>query len=297
MAWTSLNPAFINPSPHRLYLRHRQQIAPQKKKTLVVGSSAPKPGNNTDQLRAQLDQLHTEAHQTRAKANNARSRLMRLSEAAEKIRRQAAVDVQIGKENEARELLVQKQKVMQALEKTKGRIELLDELSAKLNEAITVKETQLIGSVDLDLGAKGEDTSYPIRIISPKEDTTEESKETEAFDPVAMKYDENHEQDFVVDWQEENIKGALGMGTWNGEDTIKRLKGISSYDNFLQHLDQQFHEIEVELITILRFSTLVLESNEKQKNSKLQQIAEFLEDVHIIRGRIASIIQTRTEGR
>lgn len=59
---------------------------------------------------------------------------MRLSEAAERLRRQAAVSVQCGKENEARELLFQKMKVMQALEKSKGRIELLDELSAKLNE-------------------------------------------------------------------------------------------------------------------------------------------------------------------
>nr|CAN73098.1 hypothetical protein VITISV_020260 [Vitis vinifera] len=67
-------------------------------------------------------------------ANNARLRLMRLSEAAERLRRQAAISVQTGKENEARELLFQKKKVMQALEKSKSRIELLDELSAKLNE-------------------------------------------------------------------------------------------------------------------------------------------------------------------
>lgn len=59
---------------------------------------------------------------------------MRLSEAAERLRRQAAISVQTGKENEARELLFQKKKVMQALEKSKSRIELLDELSAKLNE-------------------------------------------------------------------------------------------------------------------------------------------------------------------
>ncbi|RVW98639.1 hypothetical protein CK203_032174 [Vitis vinifera] len=92
----------------------------------------------TDQLRAQLDQLHSEANNARAKANNARLRLMRLSEAAERLRRQAAISVQTGKENEARELLFQKKKVMQALEKSKSRIELLDELSAKLNEENTL---------------------------------------------------------------------------------------------------------------------------------------------------------------
>jgi len=57
-----------------------------------------------------------------------------LSEAAEKIQRQAAISVQTGKENDARELLFQKKKVKQALEKSKSRIELLDELSTKLNK-------------------------------------------------------------------------------------------------------------------------------------------------------------------
>lgn len=59
---------------------------------------------------------------------------MRLSEAVEKLRRQAAVSVQTGKEYDARELLLQKKKIMQAMEKLKTRIELFDQLSAKLNE-------------------------------------------------------------------------------------------------------------------------------------------------------------------
>ena len=61
-------------------------------------------------------------------------RLLRLSEAAENLKRQAAISVRTGKEGEARELLFQKKKVMEALEKSKSRIELLDELSTKLNE-------------------------------------------------------------------------------------------------------------------------------------------------------------------
>ena len=69
-------------------------------------------------------------------ANSARLRLMRLSEAAEKLKRQVAISVQSGKENEARELLFQKKKVMQAMERSKSRIELLDQLSTKLNEVL-----------------------------------------------------------------------------------------------------------------------------------------------------------------
>lgn len=69
-------------------------------------------------------------------ANSARSRLMRLTEAAENLRRRAAIEVGVGREDDARELLLQKKKVMQALEKSKKRVELLDELSAKLIEVM-----------------------------------------------------------------------------------------------------------------------------------------------------------------
>lgn len=71
-------------------------------------------------------------------ANSARLRLLRLSEAAENLQKQAALSVQKGKENEAREILFQRKKVLQALEKSKRRIELLDELSVKLCEVIWI---------------------------------------------------------------------------------------------------------------------------------------------------------------
>jgi phage shock protein A len=61
-------------------------------------------------------------------------RLLRLSESAEKLTKQAAISMQKGDENYARDMLVQRKKVLQALEKSKSRIELLDELSTKLSE-------------------------------------------------------------------------------------------------------------------------------------------------------------------
>lgn len=67
-------------------------------------------------------------------ANAARLRLMRLTEAAENLRSRAAMSIQVGKETEARELLIQKKKLMQALKKSKNRIEVLDKLSSKINE-------------------------------------------------------------------------------------------------------------------------------------------------------------------
>lgn len=58
-------------------------------------------------------------------ASNARLRLLRLSEAAEKLQKQAAISKQRGEEGDARETLFQRKKVLQALEKSKSRIELL----------------------------------------------------------------------------------------------------------------------------------------------------------------------------
>lgn len=254
----------------------------------------------TDQLRAQLDQLHSEANNARAKANNARLRLMRLSEAAERLRRQAAISVQTGKENEARELLFQKKKVMQALEKSKSRIELLDELSAKLNEAISVKESQLINNVSLDLEVGGEDALSPVRIVSPKEETTENSNENEYFDFRPSEVGKGQEEQFLTDNQasvllnsEDIQQGNVNVGIWDKDDMIGSLQQISSYQSFLEHLDQQLSKIEGELVAVLRLSTLILENEEKPKNSKLQQTMDILESVRGIRLRITSIMQTK----
>lgn len=254
----------------------------------------------TDQLRAQLDQLHSEANNARAKANNARLRLMRLSEAAERLRRQAAISVQTGKENEARELLFQKKKVMQALEKSKSRIELLDELSAKLNEAISVKESQIISNVSLDLEVGGEDALSPVRIVSPKEETTENSNENEYFDFRPSEVGKGQEEQFLTDNQasvllnsEDIQQGNVNVGIWDKDDMIGSLQQISSYQSFLEHLDQQLSKIEGELVAVLRLSTLILENEEKPKNSKLQQTMDILESVRGIRLRITSIMQTK----
>lgn len=254
----------------------------------------------TDQLRAQLDQLHSEANNARAKANNARLRLMRLSEAAERLRRQAAISVQTGKENEARELLFQKKKVMQALEKSKSRIELLDELSAKLNEAVSVKESQLINNVSLDLEVGGEDALSPVRIVSPKEETTENSNENEYFDFRPSEVGKGQEEQFLTENQasvllnsEDIQQGNVNVGIWDKDDMIGSLQQISSYQSFLEHLDQQLSKIEGELVAVLRLSTLIWENEEKPKNSKLQQTMDILESVRGIRLRITSIMQTK----
>ncbi|WOL04893.1 hypothetical protein Cni_G13615 [Canna indica] len=112
----------------------------------------------SDQMRIQLDQLRAESEIARSKANSARLRLMRLTEVVENHQRRAARDIQVGKETEARELLIQKRKLMQALEKSKNRIE----------------ETQLIGQVAIQPEDRA-DSCQQIHFLSPKEDTVEVS--------------------------------------------------------------------------------------------------------------------------
>ncbi|MCD7469842.1 hypothetical protein HAX54_009151 [Datura stramonium] len=256
---------------------------------------------NMEKLREQLDHLHKEAQSTRNKANNARSRLLRLSEAAEKFRRQAAISVRTGKENDARELLFQKKKIMQAMENSKSRIELLDELAAKLNEAISMREKQLIGNVALDLEITKDDAPSPIRIVSPKDENPDNSDEIEDFDQEIIKLDDSQElqapsdgnADLITDYELKNLETSTSGNMSKEADRINSLKGLSSYEEFLEHIDQQLRDIEVELVTFLRFSSLILESQDKLENSKVQQALDVLEGVHQLRGRIESIVQKK----
>ncbi|KAK8716440.1 hypothetical protein V6N13_043749 [Hibiscus sabdariffa] len=247
---------------------------------------ASNPKINTEQLRYQLDQLHAEAETTRAKASNARLRFLRLSEAAEKLRRQAAVSIQRGKENEARDLLFQKKKIMQALDKSKSRIELLDKLSTKLNEVINVKETQLIGNIASDSEIGEENGSSPVRVVSPKEQA-EKDKDFGVDDALTASEDQNlllHTDDLVEQPANEELEEDQAYA-FNGDNKNGILAAISTYEDFLEHLDQQLKKIEQELLTILNVSTLLLD-DEKPKNVKVRQTTELLESILDLRQRL-----------
>ncbi|KAL2492460.1 hypothetical protein Adt_28088 [Abeliophyllum distichum] len=208
-------------------------------------------------------------------ANNVRLRLMQLSEAAEKLRRQAAVSVQTGKENDARELLFQKKKVMQAMEKSKSRIEVIDELSAKLNEAISIKEDQLIGNVGLDLEVGEEEAPIPIRIVSSKEENLSMSNANQDLESDPPKFVQDQELLVVSASQREpyaekdwnNHEGSINRIVQSEVDDELNVKEISSYEDFMCHLDQLLNKMQVELQTFFRLAALILESEEKPENS------------------------------
>lgn len=84
---------------------------------------------------------------------------------------------------------------------------------------------------------------------------------------------------------EENLEEALTWGKRNEASEARSLEGISSYEQFLEHLDLQLTNIEAELVNVLRFSNMVLEGGEKSQNLKLQQTKEILEAVYGIRKR------------
>lgn len=258
------------------------------------------PSVTAEQLRQQLDGLHKEADSTRTKASNARLRLIRLSEAVEKLRRQAAVSVQTGKENEARELLFQKKQVMQAMEKLKTRIELFDQLYVKLNEAISMKETLLIGNMALDLDVEAEAPS-PVRVVSPAEENIADDNPHMGVDN--MELGEDQEMQVSAESQRNihaendcsSLKDSFSKKMSIGVDNALDLREISTYEDFMKHLDQQLNKIEEELETFLRVSNLLLGSKERPEYSKVLHAAEILEGVCHIRARIATIKMSSSE--
>ncbi|KAL8507923.1 hypothetical protein ACS0TY_018467 [Phlomoides rotata] len=253
------------------------------------------------QLRQQLDSLHKEADLTRDKANSARLRLMRLSEAVEKLRRQAAVCVQTGKENDARDLLYQKKKVMQAMEKLKTRIELFDQLSRKLLEAISMKETLLVGNMALDLEVNEADSPTPVRIVSPMVENPNNTDDNQQLDLNNLEFREDQELQVLADSQgdihaqndQNNHDGSISEEMVSGFNNVQCLRDTSKFEDFMTHIDQQLNKIEEELESFIRFSIMVLENRGMPEYSKVQHAAEILEGVCRIRERIATIKETK----
>ncbi|XP_073002765.1 uncharacterized protein [Typha latifolia] len=222
---------------------------------------------------------------------SARMRLMRLSEAAENLKRRAATSVLLGKENEARELLVQKKKLMQALERSKNRIEVLDELSAKINEAISLKETELIKYVAMHPEIGREDPTQKIRFASAKchSDEAADKPNDSAELGENSSLDLKNYSDNVAEKSKE-LEYGLSENSINSNDNnmISSLKGLSSYRDILEHIDMQLRLVEADVDKFINSQLLTAESKQK-KNIELQMLSEILKDILSIRERIASI--------
>ncbi|CAM8887967.1 unnamed protein product [Rhodiola kirilowii] len=122
---------------------------------------------SSHQLRSELDQLHSEADMARTKANNARLRLMRLSEAAEitQTHRQLSV-FKLDKKIMQGIFYDKRKRLWKRWKSQRGGSNCLTKLSAKLNEVSNnwQKKPQLIGNVSLDFEA-GQEVASPVRIV------------------------------------------------------------------------------------------------------------------------------------
>ncbi|KAL0362530.1 UNVERIFIED_CONTAM: hypothetical protein Scaly_1208200 [Sesamum calycinum] len=139
------------------------------------------------------------------------------------------------KKNDARELLFQKKKVMQAMEKLKSRIELFDELAAKLNEAISVKESLLISNMALDLEVSEIKAPTPVRIVSPTEVSQNDTDDSQHLYMNNLEFPEDQELQVASDSEgdihaENELKcheESFSKKKSTGADTVQSSREIS----------------------------------------------------------------------
>lgn len=159
-------------------------------------------------------------------------------------------------------------------------------------QAISLKESQLIGQVSMNIEDKTEDASSPVRIITPKE-KFEEDITNDDLDPNAMKFNEIQDEqlsmesqgNLMSDKEIQDHQGTRNISAWNEDNKARILMELSSYGAFMEHIDQKLSEIEVDLVSALKASALVLDGDEQPQNSRLQQMVELLQSIHGIRQR------------
>eukprot|EP00250_Pteridium_aquilinum_P018026 c2389_g1_i1 orf=93-1085(+) len=268
---------------------------------------SPPPSTSIENLKEQLEALSSEAEQARARANAARARFMRLTETIENLRMRAIVDLKSGKEESARQLVAEKQKVMQALEKSKQRAELLEELCTKLGEAISSKEVQLIAALSSSAMAVDESnkTTASVRIVLPKADdlasdqmvAVEEnggSAGKGAFDQMNSFNDQNiyalkssgavEDVSRTVDRSSEAVNAMLSFRP-------------EMYSNYLSKIDKKLHEADIQLHDFLNVAAMLLpEDVDINTNEKVATVKQIWHDVRSARARIRKAVQQEDFG-
>ncbi|OAY80250.1 hypothetical protein ACMD2_25168 [Ananas comosus] len=241
---------------------------------------------------------------------------MRLSETAENLKRRAAMSVLAGKEGDARELLVQKKKLMQALEKSKSRIEVLDKLSAKINEipsnviswlkitwfqAISLKESKLIEHVAMQREIAQKDSSHQIRYAPTKSHVGEVADKAKDSLAAILKSAENysvevrsHSANIAANFDKQDFDASENSTDSDIDNVVGSLTGLSSYRDLLEQIDTQLHVV-VSNIEEFMSTQLSIQSDQNQMKDQLQKLSEILNNVLCIRGRIATIMQTLTD--
>ncbi|MCO5570405.1 hypothetical protein L7F22_024126 [Adiantum nelumboides] len=222
---------------------------------------------------------------------------MRLTESVENLRMRAITELKSGKEASARQLIAEKQKVMQALEKSKQRAELLEELCNKLGEAISSKELQVLASLSSVVGVdESSTTPLNVRIVSPK-------AENLACDQVANTKE-------IVDPRRDELIDTMGSFYDHGGDASRPRRGVEDdaietdtpstdtvntilssrvqmYPEFLLRIDSYLQVAEVHLQGFLNIAAmLVPEDVDKVTKEKVMVVRQIWQDVIGARARI-----------
>nr|CAB3473984.1 unnamed protein product [Digitaria exilis] len=213
-------------------------------------------------LREELLQLHAEADLTQSKANSARVRLVRLTEAAENLKKRAAISVRMGRENEAVDLLVQKRKLTKALENIKERIEVLDKLSAKIRTS------------------NGENSDDKVRVFSSTVNDGVIGAESSDSHPksVEKEYFElrNEAHARMAGHSEQSaFQIADGFSVLNDPDPASSIKSSSAYDGFLENIDLQMKSLEYQIEQFISSQSVEEDGSEKQKIDKWLRLSDI----------------------
>nr|BAJ89644.1 predicted protein [Hordeum vulgare subsp. vulgare] len=276
MAFASLLVAPLPPPPPAARAGWRLARPAPRRLVLAASSRGGGPAPPTfDRLREQLLQLHAEADLTQSKANTARVRLVRLTEAAENLKKRAVVSVRMGRENEAVDLLVQKKKLTKALENIKERIELLDKLSAKISEVISVKQNMLIEHALRPGTTNVEDSSDHIRVLSGKIDD---------------RVDEASDSNLAGQSERSELQMTDSFTFSKDPDPTNIMDDHYAYDDFVQHIDSQLNSLQCEIERYTNFRLAKEADTQQSINDKLHKLSNILKLITETRERIAMIL-------
>lgn len=145
-----------------------------------------------------------------------------------------------------------------------------------------MKESLLIQSMALDHEVSETEAPSPVRIVSPAEENpnnTDDEQNLDSNDLEIVEDQQLHIHKNPVDEESLSTKRLIGG------DNAQGLREVSTYEDFMNHIDQQLKTIEDELETFLRFSSLILDNKEKPEYAKVEHVTGILAGVCHIRER------------
>lgn len=207
-------------------------------------------------IRKELGLLQAEMEDTQRKANNARVRFIRLTNAVEQLALGAAASMRAGDEEGARRQLEEKARVMEALAASQKRAEGLEALGTKLLEIISRKETLLISALaTTNTMDSSNRSSYDVREIPPAIEAREErgkfetDTETERERSLKSASDDQLRERF------------LNMERADLERLLQRSPEILSRESSTESSTEYFTDSSTESSTEMGTESEVLEDN------------------------------------